>query len=343
MEKNTAAPTIDQEFYFQWHITDKCNKRCRHCYHSSYGSNELSENELTEVVDKIIQASNAWEKPITLSLTGGEPFIRRKELFHIMEKLHNYDCISHYDILTNGSLITPEDCMEMKKFPLLRRVQLSLEGSSPSINDSIRGNGSFNEVINSIKLLKKYDFTVGIMMTVSRKNMHDIDGVLTLLQELNVDTFAFERFIPEGSGAGMRDEILMAGELKYVENKMYEWSLKHNRPHVLLFRPLMCLLDPDSRNIGAMCSVGMNALSIMPDGTLLPCRRLPIPIGNILHDSIHDVWMQTPLLWQARNPKSYKGKCRDCSYLPTCRGCRAQAYAITGDWLAEDPQCWLEQ
>lgn len=341
--ETASVPTVDQEFYFQWHITDKCNKRCRHCYHSSYEGIELSEKDLFIVADKMIQAAKAWEKPISLSLTGGEPFVRRKELFSLMERLDNCDFVSHFDILTNGSLITPEDCAEMKKFSRLRRFQLSLEGATPEVNDAIRGNGSFNEIINAIKLLKDHGFTVGIMMTVSRKNMHDGENVLALLQNLHVDTFAIERFIPEGSGVGMREDILTAEELKYVEKKIYDWAIKHDQPHILLFRPLMCLLDPDSDKVGAMCSVGMNALSVMPDGALLPCRRLPIPIGNILHDSLHDVWMQTPLLWQARNPQSYKGKCGKCKHLINCRGCRAQAYALTGDWLADDPQCWLEQ
>lgn len=341
-ERN-PMPSIEQEFYFQWHITNRCNKRCRHCYHTGYEDDgELSLAQLFTIQDKIVQASHAWEKPVSLSLTGGEPFIRRKDLYALLERLHEFDCFSLVDILSNGSMITEDDCRVMKNFPLLRRIQLSLEGATKSSNDFIRGKGAFDEIISAIRLLKKHDFTVGIMMTITRNNIDEVMSVLGILKDLDVDTFAFERFIPEGHGAVIRKDMLTPAELKSIEEKIHAWSQENPKPHVLLYRPLMCLLDTASHKTGAMCSVGMNALSIMPDGTLFPCRRLPLAIGNILYDSIHDVWMKSPLLWQARNPESYKGKCGKCDYLAICRGCRAQAYAVTGDWLAEDPQCWLE-
>ncbi|MCG2778337.1 MAG: SPASM domain-containing protein, partial [Desulfobacterales bacterium] len=82
------------------------------------------------------------------------------------------------------------------------------------------------------------------------------------------------------------------------------------------------------------------ALTIMHDGTIYPCRRLPTPIGNALTDSFFKVWYTSEVLWNVRNHNNIKGKCADCELIPVCRGCRAMAYALTGDYLAEDPQCW---
>lgn len=107
-----------------------------------------------------------------------------------------------------------------------------------------------------------------------------------------------------------------------------------------MYRPLFCLLEPGAPHVGAMCSVGINALTLLPDGTIYPCRRLPIRLGNVLEDNLFDVWYSSPVLWQARTPTNLKGRCSACEMVPVCRGCRAMALAVNGDWLAEDPQCW---
>lgn len=113
-----------------------------------------------------------------------------------------------------------------------------------------------------------------------------------------------------------------------------------NGTRILMYRPLFTLVAPDDHDMGALCSVGNNALTIMPDGTVYPCRRLPIPIGNILIDGLFAIWYDSEVLWKIRNPKNIQGKCRDCDLLVNCRGCRAMAYFSSGDYLAEDPQCW---
>lgn len=95
------------------------------------------------------------------------------------------------------------------------------------------------------------------------------------------------------------------------------------------------------------CAAGISGITILPDGTMTPCRRLPIPIGNIKEDSFRDVWATSRVLSLLRDKAKYKGKCRSCKRWASCRGCRAIAYANSeiegkGDFLAEDPQCFIE-
>jgi len=90
---------------------------------------------------------------------------------------------------------------------------------------------------------------------------------------------------------------------------------------------------------GGICSIGLDGLCILPDATVLPCRRLPIAIGNLKEDSLLEIWHKSDLLWQIRDKRNLKGKCKSCEFIPQCSGCRAMAYACTGDYLAEDPQC----
>lgn len=98
---------------------------------------------------------------------------------------------------------------------------------------------------------------------------------------------------------------------------------------------------PGSFAIGG-CAAGISGITLLPDGTITPCRRLNIPIGNVRRDSLREVWANSGVLRQLRDKQSYKAKCGVCHRWALCRGYRAVAYAYSGngDFLAEDPQCF---
>jgi len=332
---------VETEFYFQWHITEKCNLRCKHCYHDNYTSvNELNSDGLIYIADKIEATLKRWNKKGTLSLTGGEPFMVKDKVFPLLQHISSLKTIHHFDILTNGSLLDQTVLNKLKEFKKLRRVQLSLESADQNLNDQIRGKGSFETTLSAIRLLKKNDFQVAIMMTISNLNKNEVEPLVNLLKEESVDTFSAERLIPEGMGANLKDEFLTSEELKDIFQRIYSLAMKKDKIRILLYRPLFALLNGNDPTVGAMCSAGTNALTIMHDGTVYPCRRLPISIGNALKDSFYKIWYTSDVLWNIRNSKNIKGKCNNCNFIPLCRGCRAMAYALTGDYLAGDPQCW---
>jgi radical SAM protein with 4Fe4S-binding SPASM domain len=95
------------------------------------------------------------------------------------------------------------------------------------------------------------------------------------------------------------------------------------------------------------CAAGLSGITLLPDGTISPCRRLGISIGNILRDSLREVWADSSVLNALRDKNAYKGKCKTCRRWSNCRGCRAIAYAYAlsqgrNDFLEEDPQCFIE-
>ena len=340
MKEPTQEPSLGDEFYFQWHITERCNRACRHCYQNGKAVPELELKDLLRIVDLMESAVGKWQKKGTLSLTGGEPFIRRDTLYALMDRIDSSALLEYYDILTNGSLITGEEARKLVQQPKLRRVQVSLEGATAETNDAIRGKGSFGSTINAIRHMRKAGINVSIMTTISRLNCREIPDVINLAGNEGVATLAFERLIPEGAGGGLTDQVLSPGELKDLYQQIYEMAVNGSKVRVLLYRPLFALIAPDDHTVGALCSAGNNALTIMPDGTVYPCRRLPIPIGNVLADGFFKIWYGSDVLWRLRNPGNLGGKCHDCDLLTQCRGCRAMAYFTTGDYMAEDPQCW---
>jgi MoaA/NifB/PqqE/SkfB family radical SAM enzyme len=215
MEFTAAAKSPDdravefaatEDFYFQWHLTEKCNRRCGHCYHVSYqSSGEYSLEQLEASLDAMEEALRAWQRKGSFSLTGGEPFLRRQELFRMMDRLDLSDVVAYYDILTNGSLICDKDIRRLKGASKLRRIQLSLEGATAGENDLIRGDGDYACTLRAIDLLKDAGLEVSVMATITRRNMDSISAMVELLAAHRVDAFAVERHIPEGTGRAMRD------------------------------------------------------------------------------------------------------------------------------------------
>src|SRR4030043_738842 len=140
------------EFYFQWHITDKCNLRCKHCYHEDYREEGLPTSQLVKIAAHLSDAVREWGKIGSFSITGGEPFTRKDDVFELLSFLETRSEIGHIDILSNGTLIDDRIIAELLKFNKLRRIQLSLEGLEET-NDKIRGAGSFKVITEKIKAL----------------------------------------------------------------------------------------------------------------------------------------------------------------------------------------------
>ncbi len=105
MKKISHELSLDDEFYFQWHLTERCNHTCRHCYQDGKPTPELELNDLFRIVERMEDAVRKWGIQGTLSLTGGEPFLRRNDLHALMDRIDISDVLAYYDILTNGSLI----------------------------------------------------------------------------------------------------------------------------------------------------------------------------------------------------------------------------------------------
>ena len=91
-------------------------------------------------------------------------------------------------------------------------------------------------------------------------------------------------------------------------------------------------------NVAVGCGTGYSGISVLSDGTVYPCRRLPINIGNI-KEGIAKLMTEKRIMYNLRNLDQMR-KNTDCDYVSFCRGCRAIAYAVTGDYMAKDPMCF---
>ena len=87
------------------------------------------------------------------------------------------------------------------------------------------------------------------------------------------------------------------------------------------------------------CLAGTGVSFISHRGEVFPCGYLPLEAGNIRQQPFQEVWEDSPLFAQLRNPELLGGKCGVCEFINVCSGCRARAFGVTGDHLEEEPFC----
>ncbi len=90
------------------------------------------------------------------------------------------------------------------------------------------------------------------------------------------------------------------------------------------------------------CLAGSGVCFISRTGDVQPCGYLPIAVGNVRSTPLAEIWRAAPLFAALRDPANLRGKCGVCGYRRVCEGCRARAFAATGDVLGEEPECPYE-
>jgi len=331
-------------FHIQWHINDTCNLRCKHCYVDKYSNNGLSLKYLKKIVDDYFKAIKKWGFYPEFSITGGEPLLN-KNLFPLLTYIKQKDKNTRMAILTNGILINKKSIVQFKKIGI-NLVQVSLEGSNKFINDKIRGKGTFDKIIKSLELLKKNKIKTSLHFVISKINYKDVYPYILLAKKLNIDMLTFSNLVPFGTGKQMEKLVLSPQELKKVylniDNIAKKLDKKNQLPYIRRTRPLWCNFETvnPQRPVGGVCPVAFNTLTILSDGKVMPCRRLPLIVGDLKKQNFFEIWYTSKVLSNLRDRKKLKA-CGKCKYLRKCAGCRGLAYVYYHDYMGPDPQCWL--
>jgi AdoMet-dependent heme synthase len=339
------------EFFIQLHITEQCNLRCKHCYQQGCRPDDMSLSEITSVIDEISEMLNEWKEAYhidftsSFNVTGGEPLLRR-DFFSILEELKNKEVDTF--ILSNGTLIDRNKAEALATLAV-KGVQVSIEGPE-NIHDAIRGPGSFSSSIAGIRNLLEAGLPVTLNTTLSEMNARCFKEVIDLASSLGVQRVGFSRLVPTGRGGSMLNTMISRELLRDLYNTFFSFDARGLQ--IVTGDPVASQLNEPAVNDGETpfpsggCAAGISGLTILPDGTVTPCRRLPVPIGNVKKDSLREIWATSDVLHGLRDKSRYTGKCGECSKWSACRGCRAIAFAFSGangnaSYLAEDPQCFL--
>lgn len=333
---------MKEQFYIQWHITNLCNLRCKHCYQDDFSKkNDLDWQGLQRISDNLLATLEEWDKTGCIHLTGGEPLLK-PELFNLLDDLDQRSTVEELGIITNGLLIDQEMTKRLSRFSKLRKIKISLDGGTAETNDTIRQRGAFEKVMQNLPLLKETGrFEILFMITIMKSNFRSLPSLFRLCQDLGVNGLIIERFIPLGRGKGIIGEVLNKEEWKEMIGMLLDFFPTDEEEHPFLpYQAFQVSFNGEEPELfGAPCVIGVDGLCIMPEGTVFPCRRFPVSLGNVVSESLRQIWEKSELLEKLRRKENLRGKCGSCD-LKDCRGCRSLAFALTGNDLEEDPHCW---
>ncbi len=332
-----------------WETTAGCNLSCRHCRGSSTSrkpAGELTTQEAMHFIDEIAQMGKT-----ILILSGGEPLVR-EDIYQIA----SYANIKGLSVAlaTNGTLVTPDVASRLKEAGV-RRISVSLDGASPQTHDDFRCvPGAFEGAMRGIDVIKEAGIGFQINTTITKRNLTEIPTILDMATEIGAEALHIFLLVPTGRGKELENEEIPPAEYERVLNWFYDQQktakiqLKATcAPHY--FR----IMRQRARKEGTEITVKTHGYEAMTKGCLggtgfcfvssvgevYPCGYLPALAGNIKEQPFREIWENSQVFNDLRDPSRLKGKCGNCEYKEVCAGCRARAFAATGDYLAEEPYC----
>ncbi len=344
------AINIPFQFFVQWHLTERCNLACRHCYQGKRSGDEMSFSEIKKVITEVSDMIKDWTDSYGVSfapamnVTGGEPLLR-KDLFDVLLEMKK--CGFQIHLLTNGTLVDKERALVLAD--LVDGVQVSMEGPE-DIHDAIRGSGSYSASVSGVGHLVDAGIAVTLNVTISHINARAAGYIIAFGSRAGVKRVGFSRLVPAGRGRSLLPQMLSREGLRMFYEGLL--SLESPGPTIVTGDPVAAQMNLKTRGDAgdtaiSGCAAGIAGLTIQPNGNVTPCRRLPVSLGNVRNDSLRELWAASPVLDALRDRKKYRGKCGACGRWAHCRGCRAVAYACSlargeEDFLADDPQCFVE-
>ncbi len=341
-------------------ITNRCNLRCRYCYHFS-GPGDVDQDLHKAEWLRFFQELNRCAV-MNVTLAGGEPFFREdlKEL--IAGIIENR---MRFSILSNGTLITDEMAAFLSSTRRCDGVQVSIDGSNPETHDACRGKGNFQKAINGIHHLQKHSVPVQIRVTINRHNVSDLEGIANLLlEELGLPGFSTNAASYMGLCRQNMEQIELSVENRMLAmdtlvqlNKKYDNRISAQAgplAEATTWAEMELNRQNNVNNVfdrGRLTACGcvMDKIAVRADGIIVPCTMLShIELGKINTDDLKEIWQHHPEMQNMRKRNNISLTefefCSECKYINYCTGnCPGLAYTITGQVNHPSPDACLRQ
>lgn len=343
---------MKQYFSFQWHITDRCDQRCKHCYiFSGEGQKALRSMTWQEIQDTFwncLDFCQVYDRLPYFYITGGDPILH-PDFWRLLELMKEHAI--PFTIMGNPFHLDDEVCRRLKECGC-QKYQLSLDGLRET-HDWFRKPGSFDCTLEKIGCINRAGIRSVVMTTVSARNRAEVPGLIDAVVAAGVNVFSFSRYVPTGGEVDTsmtpleyRDllaecdrkfkEYEAAGCQTYFSKKDHLWTLYEYETGAFQIPP-----DAVKGMIYGGCNCGNCHITILPTGEVYACRRVAESrVGSVFEDRLADLWVTA--MEEYRDYRRF-GKCARCELLAWCRGCPAVAKGTGGDFYAADPQCWKEE
>ena len=332
-----------------WEVTQACDLACVHCRASAQP--ERHPHELTTAQGyRLLDEVRSFGEPL-LVFTGGDP-LKRPDLYDLIR--YSVRIGLRTNVTPSATPLLTADAVEGFKAAGVSRMAISLDGPDAASHDDFRGvPGTFDRALFALRHARDIGLDTQLQTTVTRRNMGRLPEMAEIANE--VRTRMWSLFFLIVTGRALEGDDLAAEKYEQVFEFMYELSktapfgvktteAMHYRRYVAqrIQAEHGVTENENAKGVAwrtAGVSDGKGFVFVSHTGEIYPSGFLPVSGGNVLRDSLTDVYRHSDLFRTLRDTTQREGKCGLCEYQRICGGSRSRAYAFTGNYLAEDPRC----
>jgi radical SAM protein len=332
-----------------WEVTQACDLACVHCRASAQSERnplELSTDQGYRLLDEI----RSFGEPLMV-FTGGDP-LKRPDLYDLIR--YSVKIGLRTNVTPSATPLLTAEAIESFKAAGVSRMAISLDGPDAQSHDDFRGiPGTFDRAMFALRHARDIGLDTQLQTTITKRNMGRLQEMADLAME--VRTKMWSLFFLIVTGRALENDDLAPAEYEQVFEFMYELSkiapfgvktteAMHYRRYVAQRIKAEHGLTENENAKGvawrtAGVSDGKGFVFVSHQGEIFPSGFLPVSGGNVLRDSLTDIYRNSGLFRTLRDTSQREGKCGLCEYQKICGGSRSRAFAFTGNYLAEDPNC----
>lgn len=273
-------------------FTRRCNLRCAHCY-ADAGPAEPAELTADEVKGLLDQLAAMGTLSVTVG-SGGEAMLRA-DLFDVLAHGRARGLLMF--LVTNGMLLTPEAARRLRALKVVTSV--SVDGASPESHNTLRGHPlAFAQALAALRTLKQEGAIAAVNLTLNKLNYHEMPRFLALVRSLGLKYVSVNRMIPVGRGATHPELLLNGAEFKQAVHDLRAGlgpDLVMSSQDPILDRMFKAATRAEGEartgvEVVYACTAGLSSFAIKANGDVVPCRMIPVPVGNVRDGPLEALW-----------------------------------------------------
>jgi radical SAM protein len=336
-------------FLVIWELTQACDLACVHCRACAI-ENRNPEELTTQEGFQLLEEVRSFGDPLMV-FTGGDP-LKRPDLFRLLER--SVQLGLRTTVTPSATPLLTADALERFQKCGVARMAISLDGPECITHDGFRRvNGSFDRTIQALRHAQAIALPTQVNTTVTRHNMHRLAEIAAIVERLGAKLWSVFFLVATGRASASQDltaeEYEQVFEFLYSTSQTVAFDIKTTEAqHYRRYVAQRCKDEGSARKPSAPTQLiqrqagindGKGLVFVSHTGDIYPSGFLPIAAGNVRRDSLKAVYCESPLFRTLRDSGNLRGKCFDCEYRNLCGGSRSRAFALTDDFLAEEPRC----
>ncbi len=333
-----------------WEVTSSCNLNCIHCHaEPKIRNDELTTDEGKRLIDQIA----GLDEFRTLVYSGGEPLVR-PDIFELLD--HSRKAGLANIIATNGTLIDEETAFKLKDHGVVCNA-ISIDAPRPDVHNRIRNRkGAFDLALRALEATRKAGILLQINTTAMEYNLPYLSGLIDFVNREKAGIMLMYQLVAVGKGEKIEEATLQKNAnqelIRLISEKQIGSRTIIEPVAGPQYWPYLLEKNGIDGGLGLKlaeqvfhgCAAARHFVYIKYNGEVWPCPFVEVSGGNVKDRSFAVIYGKSEVFVNLRNrEQTLKGSCGKCDYKKICGGCRGRAHAYTGDYLQEDPRCFLKK